>query len=546
MKKFLLSTLGITVALSAVATPTMSKKWENSQNGIVSSEAVNYNTPIAVSDNGDVYTTGLFTEAFEFADNELMPIATSSYILKYGVDGSEIWGIAIAGSATIVDTDIDAAGNLYVAGTFADVVSFGSTDDNTIEKEGQKASDNSYYTKQNSSFIAKYNAAGILQEVATFVPTYHPSLASLVDMLYYPMDGDITFHINKIDVVGDKVYCSATYTGETTKDSATFLGGVYDMEGWGFYYMDIESGAVFNLNTNLSDCNVIASVKLTNEFDPVAGMGVRSSTFAVSDSNIYAAFTCANDVTFTIGNEATDYSYATIDADEYVEYGYLIAAIDKATGESIATKSYTTKSSATTVNHFVSDILVSGDNVAVIGTFQNTLPFDANITATGDNDVFVAGLNATDLNSNWNAVSGWAEGDNNKEVACSSDIYHNYIWVNTTTGGNFGGVEYVNSYFVELSDAAAFTLSSPIVTDVAINGKYIALATTCTNTDSVTNVFALFEDENSAICDIEIDYDFNQTVKYYNLQGIEISKENLSSGLYISKQGNKTTKVVIK
>lgn len=546
MKKLLLTTLGCATMLSAVAaSPTMTNVWEDSHDGIVSTDAVNYNNPIAVSSNGEVYATGLFTEEFEFAGCELMPIATSSYILKYNADGSKSWGVAIAGSATITDTDIDASGNLYVAGTFADVVSFGSTDDNIVEKEGQKASDGSYYSKQNSSFIAKYDATGALQGVETFVPTYHPSLAAMVDLLYYPEDGDVFFHINKIDVEGAKVYCSATYTGETTKNSASFLGGVYDMEGWGIFYMDIESGAVFDINTNLSDCSIAASVALTTEFDPVAGVGVISSAFAVADDNVYAAFTCANNVTLTIGSETKDYSYATIDADGYVEYGYLVAAIDKATGTSSAIESYTTKSNATTVNNYVSDMQVSGDNVVVIGTFQNTLPFDADITATGDNDVFVAGLNASNLRLEWNAVSGAVEGVNNKEVANSAVVYHDYLWLNTAIGGNYGGVESTKSYFVELSDAASFTIADPNIDEVAINGKYIAIASTSVG-DNVSNVFALYEDEYSAIDDIEVDNNINCPVKYYNLQGIEVDGKNMPAGLYILKQGDKTDKVIVK
>ncbi len=44
----------------------------------------------------------------------------------------------------------------------------------------------------------------------------------------------------------------------------------------------------------------------------------------------------------------------------------------------------------------------------------------------------------------------------------------------------------------------------------------------------------------------EIGVEANTPVEYYNLQGIKVNAENLKNGIYIKKQGNKTTKVVCK
>ena len=49
--------------------------------------------------------------------------------------------------------------------------------------------------------------------------------------------------------------------------------------------------------------------------------------------------------------------------------------------------------------------------------------------------------------------------------------------------------------------------------------------------------------EAAAIDDIEIDS--NEPVEYYNLQGVKVAGE-LPAGLYIAKQGVKTSKVVVK
>ena len=39
--------------------------------------------------------------------------------------------------------------------------------------------------------------------------------------------------------------------------------------------------------------------------------------------------------------------------------------------------------------------------------------------------------------------------------------------------------------------------------------------------------------------------DVDANAEYYTLQGVKVAKENLTQGVYIKKQGNKTTKVVI-
>lgn len=51
---------------------------------------------------------------------------------------------------------------------------------------------------------------------------------------------------------------------------------------------------------------------------------------------------------------------------------------------------------------------------------------------------------------------------------------------------------------------------------------------------------------NSAISDIAVEADSNAPVRYYNLQGIEMPVENLPAGIYIRRQGNTSTKVIVK
>ncbi len=54
------------------------------------------------------------------------------------------------------------------------------------------------------------------------------------------------------------------------------------------------------------------------------------------------------------------------------------------------------------------------------------------------------------------------------------------------------------------------------------------------------------EDQISGVEDVIVDNieDSNAPVEYFNLQGVRV--ENPSTGLYIKRQGNKVTKVIIR
>ena len=44
----------------------------------------------------------------------------------------------------------------------------------------------------------------------------------------------------------------------------------------------------------------------------------------------------------------------------------------------------------------------------------------------------------------------------------------------------------------------------------------------------------------------DITTDNNAPIEFYNLQGVKVNANHLSSGIYIKKQGNKTTKILIR
>jgi hypothetical protein len=58
-------------------------------------------------------------------------------------------------------------------------------------------------------------------------------------------------------------------------------------------------------------------------------------------------------------------------------------------------------------------------------------------------------------------------------------------------------------------------------------------------------VFEYSNNDNAAVSDLAVE-DSNAPVEVYNLSGVRVNSDNLPAGLYIRRQGNKATKVVVK
>jgi hypothetical protein len=69
------------------------------------------------------------------------------------------------------------------------------------------------------------------------------------------------------------------------------------------------------------------------------------------------------------------------------------------------------------------------------------------------------------------------------------------------------------------------------------------------NNSSSKRTFTLVFDydyKNAGVDNITVDSNSNAPVEYFNLNGVRVNGDNLTPGLYIRRQGNKTTKVIKK
>lgn len=497
MRKVLLLALCVATSVVAQAQPTVNNSWTKSQVGILPVEDVNNSNPVTVSAQGDMYVTGLFAgDGFSFAGKDLTPIATSSYVLKYDANGDEKWGVALAGAATITTITTDEAGNVYIAGNFADVVSFGTTNGEPVEKEGVKMG-GAFISDQAAGFVAKYNADGVLLGVQSFVPKALPELEN--NESYTPEAGTLYFNMNNLTFNDGKLYISALFTGLTEMNGFSFKGNYLDVFGMGFMFTDLASGAVFTMNGELAVNGIIANMAV-NGPQMEGQMAVYSASFAISGGKLYSGFVANGSQVLTIGSQIQNFEFQ-IPEEGDMEYGYVLSVIDLSTGISSVTKQYVT-AHGVLPNSSVIKSMISKDNVLLVGgTFNKQLPFDANKTSVSTNDIYVVGLNSNTLDVNWSTTSAFNEGEEKKknEIFSGMALVGDYVYA---IGYSSDIASYVadNSlaFWVDITNGA-MTSANPanLTTGVAASGTKLATTQTKVTNDKLENLFLLGDVSNA-------------------------------------------------
>lgn len=535
MKKLLLSAIcAATALLSQAAVSDYTKQWSVDINQAVK-DVKSYHAAMALDANDNVIVAGAFTEDMTLAGAQLTALGTSAYIAKYDNKGAAKWAVALTGSATVSHIATDAAGNVYVAGTFADEVEFGTTAGTAITKTGQMI-DGAATVKQNSSFIAKYDADGKIVAVADFVANIIPELNG--HPLFFPMDGDVFFEISDLKVVGDKVYVSAGYTGETKYGETTFSASYVSI--WGYMIWTQETYSVFSLSSNdLTACQSIATVKYNaaNGLEEDSSSEVYSCKLDVTaDGTIYAAFCSVGKASLYVGAN-------TVVIDEATEgpQKYTITAIKDNALPSSFIKAWEFTATNPNDNSFAF-VKAAADKIYFGGsmyTSKTENPGTAEAVTTNYQNLFVANAPVATLEPtfvvkdvvdgviSYNSVASAAEvvpgeflistlGKYNQSSADGVEpAYENGDFANTVRTYYFNGTEF----------AAEAPLDKESIA-VAANGANVAFADAADGGISVS----LFKGEQSGISDITVS-DEAKTGKAYNLQGIEVAPD--TKGLII-------------
>ncbi len=123
-----------------------------------------YSKAISADNSGNTVSVGSFAGAVTFGKDVNSMTLTSmggfdGFIAKHDANGNLLWATQIAGSVNdqeILDIDVDASGNVAVAGYLKGSTTFYSTN-------GGSSSFTTSSTYYSQIFVAKYNASGVLQ-----------------------------------------------------------------------------------------------------------------------------------------------------------------------------------------------------------------------------------------------------------------------------------------------------------------------------------------------------------------------------------------------
>lgn len=539
MKKLLLSAIcAATAILSQAAVSDYTKQWSVDINQAVK-DAKSYHAAMALDANDNVIVAGAFTEDMTLAGAQLTALGTSAYIAKYDNKGTAKWAVALTGSATVTNIATDATGNVYVAGTFADEVEFGTTSGAAITKTGQMI-DGAASTKQNASFIAKYDADGKIVTVADFVANKLPELADYTDFdpMYFPSDGDIYFEISDLKIAGDKIYASAVYTGETKYGDVAFTSTYVNYAY--FMYWDQASCSIFSLSAaDLTDCSKLATMKYSGE--NAEGADDTSAAYSckfdvAADGTIYAAFATSGKISLYIGSTVEPIDDSAAGAQTMtvavIKNGALAAASAKPF-------EFTATSAA---DNSVSLVKADAENIYIVGRmFTSTTenPGTAEAVTTDHKNVFVAKAPVTAPTPVFVTKDGADGVITYATVIDAAEVAPGEFYINTLGYYNqksADGVEpaYANGDFANATrsyyfNGTEFASTAPLdkeAVGIAANSANVAFADAVDGGISI----ALYNSNTSGISDITVS-DANKTGKAYNLQGIEVAPD--TKGLII-------------
>lgn len=375
-----------------------------------------------------LYASGNFDTAF----GEMSPLTTSdAFIIKYSTGMVEQWKVQLMGTASVTTMVADGNGGIYVGGTFADIVEMGSTDGSTQSIEGYQEAGVATVFKA-ASFVAHYNADGVLLGVGTVVPTHDPALDATG--IYFPDAeyGDTQFALSKLLVSGGKLYGVGTLKGQITNVAATetATSGSYDAFGIGFY-MPATAGVVVEFGSDLtvSSIPVVATGKTFADGLQSAEEVVSMSATA-SDSNLYVGFNSIGNIDVNIfGTKSTVDNPLSVDGGYNI--AYTIMSIGLEAKESNIETFDITHIDVDYISTAINDMTVADGNLIITGLFQSSLGFDQSVNAVSSSDMYVASLNTADLSLNWAKATGYNEGEatDYEETITGSAIFGDVAYI---------------------------------------------------------------------------------------------------------------------
>lgn len=365
-------------------------------------------TPMAITSEGNVVVTSTMINGQSLGSF----VAMSSPELP----NTPTWKIDIKGGSIINAILADQAGGVYIGGDFNEKITFGG-----ITLTGKK-SDNAEKT---NAFVAHISKEGKVLAAYAFVST--PNAEMVEKFSTYSQGDKVYCKLNSLAIADGKLYAGLIFTDvlSNAAGDAKVTSGTWNMSGWG---MGVGSDADFvavELDAETMQAKtfpVVFGGKGDYTDSSYQGIDAKSAKMASDGSNLYLVASVNgfySKAALQVNGEVKDepsFSYAGgINA-------FYVASVNLSNNAS-STKVYDGKygwvsGASSLVEPGVSSLTVKGDDLYIGGSFIQTFPFDTNVKAVGNTDIFFVSLKKGDLSVQKAFASGYDEksaGNDNEE-----------------------------------------------------------------------------------------------------------------------------------
>lgn len=363
-------------------------------------------TPMAVTSEGNVVMTSTMINGQSLGSF----VAMSSPELP----NTPTWKVDIKGGSIINAILVDQAGGVYIGGDFNEKITLGS-----ITLTGKK-SDNAEKT---NAFVAHISKEGNVLAAYAFVSTPN---AEMVNKFNTYSQGDKVYcKLNSLAIADGKLYAGLIFTDvlSNAAGDVKVTSGTWNITGWGvgsdadFVAVELDAETmqaksfpvVFGGNGNYTDASYM-------------GIDTKSAKMASDGSNLYLVAS----VNGYFSKAALQVNGEVKDAPSFKSAGginaFYVASVNLSNNTSSA-KVYDGKygwvsGASSLVEPGVASLTVKGDDLYIGGSFIQTFPFDTQVKAVGNTDIFFVSLKKSDLSVQKALASGYDEksvGNDNEE-----------------------------------------------------------------------------------------------------------------------------------
>lgn len=496
-------------------------------------------TPMAITSEGNVVVTS----------TQISGQSLSSFVAMSSPElaNTPIWKVDIKGGSIVHAIIADNEGGAYIGGDFNEKITLGG-----ITLTGKKSEN----AEKTNAFVAHINKEGKVLAAYAFVSTPNAEMVEKFDT--YSQGDKVYCKLNSLAFADGKLYAGLIFTDvlSNAAGDAKVTSGTWNMSGWGMGVGSDADFAAVELDAETMQAKsfpVVFGGKGNYTDSSYMGIDAKSAKMASDGSNLYIVASVNgyySKAVLQVNGEVKDepsFSYAGgINA-------FYVASVNLS-NNTTAAKVYDGKygwvsGASSLVEPGVASLTVKGDDLHIAGSFIQNFPFDTNVKAVGNTDIFFTSLKKNDLSVEKALASGYDEkaaGDDNDEKFSGYAVHGNQLSV-------YGAV-------VSRPDVySPFTLSTPLcfTADLATatsleagsaeqyttgivqtaDGKYTYSSLLSADQTSVAYQFTA--DETTSIKNLAVDK-LNKNTGVYNLQGMKLRVPQKGLNIFNGK------KVIIK